>query len=61
MDIWLLVVSMLVYWMVKFVEDYINIKLTFLGLASLEEIDKTLQFIEKTNNKDIRDSILYNK
>lgn len=32
----------------KYVEDYINIKFDFLGLASLEEIDKAVQFIRQT-------------
>ncbi len=41
----------------KYVEDYINIKFDFLGLASLEEIDKTLKFIEKRYGKEKRDEI----
>lgn len=41
----------------KFVEDYIQIKFDFLGLASLEEIDKTLQFLDKTEGKEKRDRV----
>jgi len=41
----------------KFVEDYINIKFDFLGLASLEEIDKTLQFIEQIYGIEKRNEV----